>query len=90
MVDQEHGEPVRIELLDQFPDTIFFCGVHSGRGLIEDQQSRLQRQRPRDLEPPLIAIGQRRRTPVAVPIGIEAHALQELAGLVDALPVFFS
>ena len=56
VIDEQHGEAIGIELLDQVTDTILLGRVHPRRGLIENEQSGLQSQRPRHLQPALVAV----------------------------------
>ena len=55
--------------------------VHAGGRLVEDQQRGLGRQRPGDLEPALVAVGQRRR-PGAGRVG-QPHPAQAPGGLLE-------
>ena len=58
-----------------------FARVQARRRLVEAEQLRVGAHRPRDLEPPLRAIGQLAGRPVG--IGDEPDALQPAARLVD-------
>ena len=60
MVDEEDRQPVGVEALDQLAHALLFGRVHPRGGLVEDQEAWPQRERARDLEAPLVAVGQRR------------------------------
>ena len=51
--------------------------VHSGRGLVQQQEARPARECARDLDPPLLAVGERRGHALAV--GLQADLLQQRA-----------
>src|SRR3989449_9824629 len=51
VVDEQHGQTILVELLDQGTHAVFLGRGHSGGGLIEDQQVRIERQRAADPAP---------------------------------------
>ncbi len=89
VVDEQHGQPVLVELLDQRPDPVLLGRVHSRGGLIEDQQMGIERERPRDLEPSLVPVRQRGGPPFAERVGRQADPRQQLACLLQAAAIFF-
>ena len=58
MLDQENRQAALVaQAADQVHHVFGFLRIHPGGWLVEQQQQRLGRQRPRDLQPPLQAIG---------------------------------
>ncbi len=87
MVDQKDRQPVAIQPLDELAHDLFFSRVHPGRRLVEDQQPRAQRQRPRDLEPALVAVGQLTGRSLAHLGGVEADRFHQTVRVVAARPL---
>ena len=54
---------------------------HAGRRLVEQQHARAARERQRDLEQPLLAVGERARR--LVELGLEAEAAEQVLDLGD-------
>ena len=68
VLDQQHGQPLLVaHATDERREVGRLLRVHPGRRLVEQQQLRVGRERPRDLEPPLVAVGQRARLLLVAP-----------------------
>ena len=63
--DEDRVAELLAELADQLSDLLRLGGVHPGCGLVQEQQPRVRRHRPRDLEP--AAVGVRERVGGLVP-----------------------
>ena len=87
VVDEQDGQAVLVELLDQRPYPVLLGRVHSRGRLIEDQQMRIERERSGDLEPSLVAVGQGRRLPVAELVRVQADTRQQLTCLLPPATV---
>ena len=61
VLDQQDGEAAAAQRLQQCGKRGGLGRIHSGRGLVEQEQLRIRRQRTRDLKPPLVAISKRGR-----------------------------
>ena len=58
MLDEHDRDPLRDERAHELPQAPRLARVHPRRGLVEDQHARLGSERPRDLEPPLVPVGE--------------------------------
>src|SRR6266540_1124283 len=59
VLDEEDREPVRApQPLQELDEALLLDGVEPGGGLVEEQELRVARQRPGDLDQPLVAIGE--------------------------------
>jgi hypothetical protein len=59
VLDQEDGHVLLLtELGHEGREVRRLLGVHSGGGLVEEQELRLGGERPRDFEAPLVAVGE--------------------------------
>ena len=62
VLDQEDRQVLLLaELVHELGEPLGLLRVHAGRGLVEQQQLRVGRERPRDLHAALVAVGQVRR-----------------------------
>lgn len=78
MLDDEDGDALVADGEDQFFGRSRLLGVHAGGGLVEEEQAGFARQRSRDLQLALFAVGQ---VPGEVfGLGVEADELQEFHG----------
>ena len=68
------------QLLHQLAQLLGLLRVHARGRLVEQQQLRVRRQRARDLEPALVAVGQVHRE---LAVALEADEVQQLAPLLD-------
>ena len=84
VVDQQDGQTVRIELLDQLSHPVFLGRVHAGGRFVEDEELRFQRQGARHLQAALVAVRQCRRSPLTMLVRIEADGLEQLASLLES------
>ena len=80
MLDDEHGDVLR-QPFDGVEDDVAFGARHAGRGLIEQQDLRLEPDGDRELDQPLAAIGQ--LGDAAVRMVGELERLQEEHRLLD-------
>src|SRR5581483_10901696 len=58
VLDEEQRHAARANRLEQPPQRLALGRVHAGGGLVEREQPRLGRERARDLEPALVAVGE--------------------------------
>src|ERR1700742_2876302 len=66
MFDEENGQrKLALHALDELDQGGLFGGIHPGRRLVEQQESRARRQAAHDLEPSLLAVGKTARRRVA-------------------------
>src|SRR6267142_1679414 len=76
VLDQEHGDASRDDLVHQRHQLYLLLRCEAGRRLVKQQQMRFCRQGPGDLEPSLLAIGQ--VAGVLVGVAFDADEAQEL------------
>ena len=58
MLDEDHREPAVADLADEVDERLLLGGVEAGGRLVEEEDLGLGGQRPGDLEPSLVAVGQ--------------------------------
>ena len=58
MLDEQHGDAGVTDLADQLEQVLLLGRVEAGRRLVQAEQLGLGGQRPGDLEPALVAVGQ--------------------------------
>ena len=80
------GEAAAAQRLQQCGKRSGLGRIHSGRGLVEQQQLRIRRQRAGDLKPPLVAVSERGRELILVIL--ELDEAQQLARPRDRRPLF--
>ena len=61
MLDHDDGQAARAQLIDTVEQLLNLGGVQAGGGLVDHEQARRGRKRARELEHPLLAVGERRR-----------------------------
>ncbi len=70
---RDHRQPTAsTELVDQLEDAQLLAEVEPGRGLVEQEQGRLLRERPREDDAPQLAARERLETPGRRPAEVEA------------------
>ena len=84
VLDEKHGDVLR-QAGDGREQLGALLARHAGGRLVEQQHLRLRRQRQRDLEQPLLAVGQLARQAVAV--GRQRQRLQDGVGLLHRVGV---
>ncbi len=62
VLDEQNGDVVLLaDRIEELVEPLALAGVEPGGGLVEAEQERLRAHGPRDLEPPLVAVGERAR-----------------------------
>jgi hypothetical protein len=84
VLDEEHRQLLlHAQLGDEVGELGGLLRVHAGRRLVEEQELRLRRQRPRHLQPALVAVGEVARELVVAPP--QAGEAKQVAGAVAGL-----
>ena len=88
MLDQQNGRAIAPNVFEQLPQGRGFRRVHAGGGLVERKQLRLGRERARNFEATLIAVGKVLREIVRALV--HADILEELVGPALDPPFFLA
>ena len=67
MLDEQHRHTTLTDPSDQRHEVGLLAGVHAGRRLVQQQHLRVAGQRPRYVQPALIAVRELTRQPVGLP-----------------------